>query len=317
MFAPLEVVAITTAMFADRPNHPDIDRALADLDIQLRWDPAVVNADLIVLHNPACLKFNNTLNTRLVADTLIVVAHENFTAPGGTLSFDVDACFDVLEGAALARRKIIAPVTAYNRQTVEAWTGDARDGWIVSPVDWSNICDFEQAPPATTPSDRRGRHSRPGFEKFPDRATMESLYPMHAQANVLLGADIFIDDDPPRHWTLHKFRDIPVDHFLDQIDFFVYFTNSRWRESFGRVIAEAIAGGKLVLTDPGTASTFGKGVIGLSANEVDGAIQSFIADPAAYRRHVRQAQRGLGMFTADRFRERAAAIIELVGEAAA
>ena len=60
--------------------------------------------------------------------------------------------------------------------------------------------------------------------------------------------------------------------FLSGIDFFVYFTNPNWRESFGRVIAEAIAAGKLVITDPGTAATFGDAVVASDGADVDGII---------------------------------------------
>lgn len=313
-FGPVDVVAITSAFFRDRPNHPDIDRALADLNIPMRWDPPLVNADIIILHNPAFLKFNADFAARLVCDTLIVVTHENITAPGGALAFDADACFDLIDKATLARTRIIAPVSPYNRQTVADWLeGQDRD-WHLSQTSWTNICDFDQAPPTSAPADRRGRHSRPGFEKFPDRAVMETLYPPHARANVLLGADIFMEDDPPDHWSLYRFREIPVDNFLEQIDFFVYFTNGRWRESFGRAIAEAIAAGKLVLTDPGTASTFGRGVIGLRPAEVEQCIKNHIQNPDKYIKTVRQAQRGLLQFTASRFRERAAAIIDGAGD---
>lgn len=311
-FAPLQVFAITSAMFKDRPSHPEIDRALADLNLTMVWDPKLINADVIVLHNPACLKFNTSFAPKLVCDTLVVVTHENFTTPAGKLGFDVDNCLDLIDGQTLAAHKILAPVSAYNRETVAAWQPDDSD-WVLSDLSWSNICDFDQSPPKSQPEDRRGRHSRPGFEKFPDRATMDVLYPAHAAHNAILGADIFIDDDPPRHWTLFKFREMAVDHFLESLDFFVYFTNPNWRESFGRVIGEAIAAGKLVLTDPQTAKTFGNGVIGLNPGDVDACIAKHIADPGLYARTIRRAQTSLGQFSADRFRERAATIIDTAG----
>jgi hypothetical protein len=42
--------------------------------------------------------------------------------------------------------------------------------------DWINICDFPFAPPTPAPRDRRGRHSRPGFEKFPLPRTWTSAF---------------------------------------------------------------------------------------------------------------------------------------------
>ena len=300
-------------MFKDRPNHPDIDRALADLNIRMIWNPALINADVIILHNPAFLKFNHSFKPKMVCDTLVVVTHENFTSPSGALSFDADACLALIDDATLAAHKILAPVSRYNRQTVEAWARDTTSDWIISDTAWSNICDFDQAPPTGAPADRRGRHSRPGFEKFPGRAVMDQLFPAHADHNAILGADIFFDDDPPPHWSLYRFREMTVDYFLESIDFFVYFTNPNWRESFGRVIAEAIAAGKLVLTDPQTAQTFGNGVIGLAPEEVDACIATHVGAPRKYAQAVRTGQKSLGQFSADRFRERAATILDTAG----
>lgn len=301
-------------MFKDRPNHPDIDRALADLNSKIFWNPGVINADVVILHNPAFLKMNASFKPRIVCDTLIVVTHENFTGPDGTLNFDVDACLTLIEEATLARTRILAPVSEVNRAALAAWHPEEPHGWVTSDICWTNICEFDTAPPRLAPADRRGRHSRPGFEKFPRRDVMELLFPEHAEYNGILGGDIFVEDDPPSHWAIYNFRDIPVSHFLEGIDFFVYFTNPRWHESFGRVIGEAIAAGKLVLTDPATARTFGRGVIGLAPEEVDACIARHIADPAAYAAQVRQAQRGLGTFNAQRFRERAAMIMETAGD---
>ena len=114
-------------------------------------------------------------------------------------------------------------------------------------------------------------------------------------------------DDPEAapHWNLYRFREIPVGQFLSQIDFFVYFTNERWRESFGRVIAEAVAAGKLVLTDPDTASTFGKGVIGTTPQAASAHIADYIAKPLRYQRDVTDAQAGLARFSASAFRRAA------------
>ncbi len=300
-------------MFKDQPVHPDIARALADLNMKLRWNPQVINADIVIIHNPAFLKFNKVFKPRLVCDTLVVVTHENFTAPSGTLSFDVDACLELISDASLAANKILAPVSNYNRQTVAAWLDQSDQDWILSRLAWSNICDFDQAPPSGMPQDKRGRHSRPGFEKFPDRTTMEQIFPASAVHNAILGGDIFLEDDPPPHWTLFKFREMAVDHFLDSIDFFVYFTNPNWRESFGRVIAEAIAAGKLVLTDPETAKTFGNGVIGCKPDQVDDCIARHTEDPNTYGKAVRLGQLSLNQFSADRFRERAATILDTAG----
>lgn len=287
-------------MFSGDQINPSLDQSLTKCGLNITWDSPVISADLVVFHNPSCLKFNAHLDSRIVCQSLIVVTHENFVLPSGDPSFDVAHCLEAIEEATLCRRRALAPVSAYNRDTVETWLASETSDWELAPRNWFNICDFEFAAPNKQPSDRRGRHSRPGFEKFPPLDVMHTLFPAHAQ-NVILGADTFLNDQAPKHWTLFPFREITVDKFLDQIDFFVYFTNDRWRESFGRVIAEAVAAGKLVLTDVQTAKNLGNGVVGTTPQEVDGLIADFITNPQTYAATVKAAQKSLKAYSGKNF----------------
>jgi glycosyltransferase involved in cell wall biosynthesis len=81
----------------------------------------------------------------------------------------------------------------------------------------------------------------------------------------------------------------------------VYFTAPTSRESFGRVLAEGIAAGKVVITDPDTASIFGDAVVAARPDEVDAVVAAFVADPARYARHVARAQSRLAAFSAESF----------------
>ena len=149
--------------------------------------------------------------------------------------------------------------------------------------------------PSSRPRDRRGRHSRPGFEKFPALAALRAQFPPHAERCAILGADTLLLDSEgvPRHWQLLRFGAVPVADFLAGIDFFVYFTHPLWRESYGRVIAEAIAAGKLVITDEETAEPFGPGVVAATSKEVDRVIATHLNEPARYAAAVRRAQSDL------------------------
>ncbi len=295
-------------MFPDKPVNPVLKQSMDQLGLQIIWDNPVISADIIIFHNPSFLKFNKSFDPKLVCQNLIVVTHENFLSPLGTLGFDITGCLEKIEAQTLCAGAYLAPVSDYNRQTVVDWLPPFSN-WNVLPENWFNICDFEFQAPTAKPTDRRGRHSRPGFEKFPDRNTMEVLFPAHADSNTILGADAFSSDQIPPHWTLHNFRTVSVDKFLDQIDFFVYFTHPTWRESFGRVIAEATASGKLVITDPETAKIFGEGVVGTTPENVDQVISELIAAPKDYQKRVKQAQKQLKRFGAEAFADQAAAII--------
>jgi hypothetical protein len=294
--ARVTVHAIRSRIFSAQPVAPVLEATLDELKIDLLWDTPTIGADLVILHNPLFLKNQTDLGCRIVARHLLVVTHENFLRPGGTEAFDVARCLGQIDRAATALRKSVAPISPHNRQTVTDWAQihgfDRR--WGVLDRDWFNICDFAMLAPTPRPADRRGRHSRPGFEKFPDLAAMDLCFPKHAATNVILGADSYLATQLQRpHWVMYPFQTIDVAQYLGMIDFMVYFTAPTWRESFGRVLAEAIAAGKVVITDAQTASTFGRAVIAATPAEVDAIIARHLAQPRLYQSQVAQAQASL------------------------
>ncbi len=292
----LSVVALETRMFRDRPVHPGIAQALDDLGLTLLPAPPVVHADTIVLHNPSALKFDASLGPRLSAGRIVVVTHESFLRPSGSEGFDVGHCLDLIAARSAGGAGLLAPVSAANRATVAEWLArHPAPGWRLADRDWPNILAHPLAEPTPRPGDRRGRHSRPGFEKFPPLAALRAQFPAHAERCAFLGADTLLLDPEalPPHWELHPFGAMAVEDFLATIDFFVYFTHPLWRESFGRAIAEAIAAGKLVITDPATAASFGPGVIADDGTGIDAIVAAHVADPHRYAATVRRAQAGL------------------------
>ncbi len=318
--ARMEVAAISSGMFPGRPVSGVLAETLDARRVSLGWDPSRVAADTVVLHNPSFLKFDDEFRPKIVARDLVVVTHENLLRPGGIEAFDVARCLGLIDRASLAVRKWLAPVSRWNRTTVEDWLaghpGFAH--WSVLAEDWHNICDLPLSPPTSRPADRRGRHSRPGFEKFPSLTVLDTCFPPYATANVILGADTLMTEAAPRpHWQLFPFQGIEIDRYFSMIDFMIYFTAPTLRESFGRVLAESIAAGKVVISDPETASTFGDGVIGARPDEVDGIIARFVADPALYARQVERAQAELARFSAEAFRAKHGRFFGQPGRAAA
>ena len=300
----LKLVALESSMFRGRIAHQSLEDACDETGTPLEWNPETIRSEIVVLHNPSFLKINQSLSTRIVCDRLFVITHENFRRPLGGWGFDVDHCLDLIDTQTLAQRKFLAPISPSNRVGVIEWVQGLDSRWSVSANDWTNICAFEMLQPTEAPRDRRGRHSRPGFEKFPDLETMKTLFPVEAEAARILGSDSIRPEEAQPHWDLIPFGGEQVSAFLSTIDFFVYFTNPAWRESFGRSIAEAIAAGKLVITDPATASNFGKGVVSAQPAEVNELIAYFISRPEVYRATVRAAQASLQDFSAEAFLER-------------
>ncbi len=282
-----------------------IEAALEETGLALKWDCPVIGADLVVLHNPVMLKYDSAMRSRIVAKHLIVVAHENFLRPDGAEGFAVAHCLDVIGRASLALRRSLAPISANNRTTVHEWLQANRaEGWDLLDADWFNICSHPVCRPTETPADRRGRHSRPGFEKFPAIDVLDRCFPASAACNVILGADNLMTDSIVRpHWTMLPFKALPLPDYFGMIDFLVYFTSATWRESFGRVIAEGIAAGKVVISDHATAKTFGGGAIAAEPHEVDCVIANFVQEPRATGTTSCGHKRGLHLFSQGAFRD--------------
>lgn len=310
----LSVVAISSKLFKGDEVHPQIQRACDDTNTRLTWDPAIVSSNIIALHNPSFLKFNTRLATRLICDRLFVVCHENFIRPNGPESFDVGSCLDLISNHTLARKKYLSPVSGWNRLCTESWMASHPSSWQLSALDWTNICDFKLLEPTSTPRDRRGRHSRPGLEKYPAQQELELMFPQTSEAVRLLGADGLLDTDYPPHWDLLPFGAEDVDAFLRTIDFFVYFTHPFWQESFGRVIAEAMAAGKVVITSKATGATFSDGVVTAEPDQVDDIVARMMSDPTLYTDQVRRGQAVLSDFSAEAFQNR---FLQLIAETAA
>jgi len=299
----LEVVALETAMFSGRRVHPALAAALEERGLELAWEPPVVRADTVVVHNPSCLRFDTALSVRISCAQAVVVTHENFLRPNGSEAFDVAGCLRLLERAMVCGRRYLAPVSPYNRRTVADWLARAGRAWTLLATDWFNIVDAALLPPTSAPRDRRGRHSRPGFEKFPPPHVMRAHFPPHAEACIILGGDgLRLEPEAiPAHWDLRPFGATAVDAFLREIDVFVYFTNPLWRESFGRAVAEAIAAGKVVITDPATATSFPEMVIASDGSDVDRIVAELVRAPERYVEVVRRAQSGLARFAPEAF----------------
>lgn len=317
---PVEVHGIASKMFGDRPPAGVLSRALDEARLPLRMNAPRIAADLVVLHNPSFLKFETALAPRIVARELVVVTHENLLRPSGFEPYDVAHTLRLIDRSSVALRKSLAPVSSYNRTTVMAWLAlhPEFSHWTILEDDWINICDFEIKPPVDNPADRRGRHSRAGFEKFPSPEILDLCFPEHAEMNVILGADSLIRAGLQRpHWRMFPFKSIDLERYFGMMDFMVYYTAPTLRESFGRVLAEGVAAGKVVISDPDTASIFGGAVVAAAPGEVDRIIGEFIARPESYARHVAEAQAKLAAFSADAFLSRQASLFRRLERRAA
>ena len=307
----LSVVAIETAMFKGRRVHPAIEAALEEAGVVAELEPVGGPRRYDRLPEPVLPAIRHRANGPI--ELRAGVRRDPRELPrserlgGARRQRRVWTSSRLRSSAAPATWRPFRPTTAAPwRRGLPGSSRLAAGGGRLAVV-----FDPELTPPTRAPRDRRGRHSRPGLEKFPPIDTMLAHFPAHAERCAILGGDTFLLDrrDAPAHWEVLRFGEADVADFLSGIDFFVYFTHPIWRESFGRVIVEAIAAGKVVITDPGTAATFGEAVVASDGGDVDRIIQGFIADPQRYVAFVEAAQARLSEHRPAAFVERVESLI--------
>ena len=112
----LNLVYLETAMFKTGRNvNPRLVQATEACGLHPTWNPPLIAAETVVYHNPSGLKFDAALSSRITCRRLVVVAHENFMRPDGSLSYDVAKTLGLLADRTVTEDLVIAPVSAANR----------------------------------------------------------------------------------------------------------------------------------------------------------------------------------------------------------
>lgn len=285
-------------MFSGMEGNRQLGEAIDEFGLTVQEEFSTISANTVIIHNPSAFKFESLLAFRIVADTIVLVMHENPVNGVGQYQYDVAGVLGIIEDASFCNNLIIAPISEVNRGLIN-WS---IKGFPVAAKNWFNIIDFEFADPKPPEADRRGRHSRPGPEKWPDEQTTLKCFPGTSD-NHILGADWVRDAYPTlgQQANLYNFGTMPVGVFLNKLDFFVYYHAPAWRESFGRVVAEAIAAGKVVICEKYLARTFGEACVTVNADEIDRTICEYLDRPARYVDQVIRSQNYIRRFTRENF----------------
>ena len=286
-------------MFRKQPRNPHLAHAARQTGIEICSEFRTISARNVVLHNPLIFKFDQTAEFRIVCENFICVMHENLLYPNGMDRFEYIRILDLLDSIVECRSFIIAPISGVSRSFLPHLPPNFR----IAKQDWHNIVDSELICASPLPRNRRGRHSRPGMEKWPSIVDVHQCFA--GAESFILGADYIRNHDHDLEYTeFYDYGELPVDRFLELFDFFVYFHSDSWRESFGRVIAEAICAGKLVITHEYLEKTFGEACIYCRPADVDSTVASFIGDPGAYSKQVTSAQSYIQRFSREEFEKK-------------
>lgn len=294
-------------MFSELGANRHLAEAIEEFGIAVREEFQTVSASTVIIDNPSVFRFETSIAFRIVADNVLLVMHENPVNSVGQYQYDVERILRIIKDASFCNNLIIAPISEVNRTLINR----SIKGFPVAANDWFNIMDFEIADPKPPEADRRGRHSRPGPEKWPDEQTMLKCFPDRSD-NFILGADWVREAYPAlaRQANLYNFGTMPVDLFLNKFDFFVYYHAPAWRESFGRVVAEAVAAGKVVICEKYLARTFGEACIAIDVDEIDRTVSEYLDQPTKYIDQVIRSQNVIRSFSRETFESNWSPLLE-------
>lgn len=282
-----------TARFfhGDHPDNPDL-LALRDLD-DVVIDPSRARATF--LHNPQVfgarsLADAETPLTLPDSERLFMITHHPPIAGDRALFYDpISSQRAILQRhQGRARRVEWVPISGLVRAQLRAF----QPLLAVAPVDWVNTFDTD----AWRPEREKlrgdtlviGRHGRAHENKWPDTAAdIAASLPAGPQQKIsVLGADpAFFERRgvDTAAWEMLPFGSIAPHTYLDRLDIFSYFHSARWREAFGRTIAEAMMMGLRCVLDPHLKPTFGPHALYCAPAEVPALIDRIRAEPGAHR----------------------------------
>jgi hypothetical protein len=223
---------------------------------------------------------------RIESELRILVTHHSPTDATGRLNYDPETV-DRYAAEALGGRPVWAPISPVCRDTfaVAGMTQPRlREDWsnVVFVDDWGKTrAAFVSDYPVV------GRHSRPQLEKWPtSRADTIMAYPDDMEVRLLgVGDQARALLSPlPANWKFWEFNELSVRDFLAGIDFFVYFHNPTWIETFGLTVAEAASAGCVAITHPYLERTFGEAALYCEPEEAPALIRSILQDPGRFAR---------------------------------
>lgn len=277
-------------MLRRHPINQTLFHALRRHGATIESASGIISADVVLVHNPALFKFEDKLDFRILAKKVFIIMHENPVNAFRDPTYLYDKVLNMLHSATVTPEFVVAPISGVNRSLIV----EAGIQFPVLERDWFNIWSEGCSEPNRRPQDRRGRHSRPGIEKWSKLNDFQKCFPAHAENHILGASPSMIKTQSVGGNThLYNFGSMLVPKFLELFDFYVYFHSDAWRESFGRCIAEAISAGKFVITHKYLEQTFGKSCVYCSTDEIDGVISHYIDHPGQYVKKVKGAQRNL------------------------
>lgn len=280
-----------------KPLTPHVQRLInAGTVTEVLYDDPV-EVDLLVLRYPPILQFAPSEPSRLQVQQMFILANQ---APseldGSDIRYLVEDC---TRNARLMFCEDIlwVPQGAQVRAAIRPYLDDKDLAeydipGILEPREWYREHRFRRSALPVV-----GRHSRDNAMKWPEVANViEHVYPTSGRFDIrILGGAMVPQavlgyDVAPAAWTVYETDALPVEMFLETLDFYVFFQHSVAVEAFGRSILEAIASGLVVILPPHYRDVFAEAAVYAKPSSVYGVIMQYHNDRDRYNEQVRRAR---------------------------
>lgn len=261
-----------------------------------------VECDLLIVRYPPVLYRKLRYLPQIKAKQVRVIVNQppmSDYGPKGVVRYKIKDCATNIKHY-LGKEAIWHPIGPLVRDALNKYHKDELKYINLSDRDWFNIIDLSgwKRPYWKVNQNRPlriGRHSRDHMHKWPEKLEdLVAAYPVDVpdiEVHVLGGSKIPVSTIGyfPKNWIAHKFNSIHPKDFLSEIDIFVYFTNTSWVESFGRVIIEAMAVGVPVILPEIYRPLFQDSALYCTPEGVEALAWELYTNPVKYYEQVEKA----------------------------
>ena len=252
------------------------------------------SVSLLVVRHPSVLQFTDQLRSNMRVGKLVVIVNTPLVLQGGK-----GYCFDLSTVAVHAENVFgVTPELVSETGVTQKFTKAMVRSSELSDAVWPGFVYVEDIPvkePTFSEKPVVGRHSRDSRNKWPTKLeTTKSLYTDNDVYDVkTLGGIESLPAETQKILksgsTSYAFNEVPMEQFLVELDFWVYFHADDWTESFGMAIVEAMAAGLVVILPEYMQANFGDGAVYAKPNEVKDVVARFWDSPAEYRAQAAKA----------------------------
>lgn len=259
---------------------------------------AKIQTKLLIIRWPSIMQIPHGGSCNIRTDNLIVISnHAPYEKLDDRISYDVTTVsenaarmfgirpiwFPESEQIGVILKRIVAP----GELADQCWKGI-----VAGPFPEMRHPDFT-LPPVI------GRHGRDHPMKWPgNRADLIAAYPVDgsARVSILGGASTPVKSglmtaNEAAHWTVHTLNAIPVQDYLRELDFFVYFHHENLVEAFGMTIVEAMSHGCICILPENFKAVFGDAGVYCTPAETQQTIAGLWAEPSRFEAQQRRARK--------------------------